>query len=233
MTGTSDDFLTWTEPHFLDYPGATPEHLYTNTVQPYPGRADILIGFPTRFLPPTQQTEPTFMASRDGTTFRRYEEAIISHTAPANRDGNRSNYMAWGLVQLPGDDQWSVYAKEAYYTGSGSRLRRFTYRPDGLVALSAGENGGEAITRPIEFGGSKLVLNYRSAEKGYVRAELQDEDGRALTGVAVADCQRMNGDATAGAVQWTNAGDLASLAGRPVRLRLEIRDADVFAFRFE
>ncbi len=79
MTGTSDDFLTWTEPQFLDYPDAPPEHLYTNAVQPYPGAPHILIGFPTRFLPATQQTEPTFMVSRDGTTFHRYAEAVIPH----------------------------------------------------------------------------------------------------------------------------------------------------------
>src|SRR5262245_60200126 len=56
MTGTSDDFLTWTEPRFLDYPDTRPEHLYTNTVQLYPGAPHILIGFPTRFMPSTQQT---------------------------------------------------------------------------------------------------------------------------------------------------------------------------------
>src|SRR5262249_7240453 len=43
MTGTSDDFLHWTEPEFLDFRGAPPEHLYTNTVQPYPGAPHILI----------------------------------------------------------------------------------------------------------------------------------------------------------------------------------------------
>ena len=37
MTGTSDDFLSWTDPVWLDYPDATPEHLYTNTVRNYPG----------------------------------------------------------------------------------------------------------------------------------------------------------------------------------------------------
>src|SRR4029078_6972535 len=157
-----------TEPHFLDYPDSRPEHLYTNTIQPYPGLTEILIGFPTRFLPATQQTEPTFMVSRDGTAFRRYSDAIIPTTAPANRDGNRSNYMAWGLVQLPGEKDWSVFATEAYNPGRASRLRRFTYRPDGLVALAAGDKGGEAITRPLSFSGSKLVLNYHTGPKSAV-----------------------------------------------------------------
>ena len=233
MTGTSDDFLRWTEPQFLDYPDARPEHLYTNTIQPYPGAPHILIGFPTRFLPAKEQTEPTFMVSRDGATFRRYGEAIIPTTAPANRDGNRSNYMAWGLVQLSGsENEWSVFAKEAYYKGPGSRLRRFTYRKDGLVALSAREAGGEAITRPMECSGSKLVLNYRARPKGSVRVELQDADGRPLEHYSAAECEPLADDALAAVVSWRDRSDVASLAGRPVRLRLVVNDADVFSFQF-
>ncbi|MGE3818972.1 MAG: hypothetical protein AB7I30_06015, partial [Isosphaeraceae bacterium] len=92
MTGTSDDFLHWTDPSFLEYPDAPREHLYTNAVIPYPNAPHVLIGFPTRFLPATQQTEPTFMASRDGHTFHRFLDAVIPTTAPKDRDGNRCNY---------------------------------------------------------------------------------------------------------------------------------------------
>jgi hypothetical protein len=166
-------------------------------------------------------------------TFRRYTDAIIPTTAPANRDGNRSNYMAWGLLQLPGDKEWSVYAKEAYYTGSGSRVRRFTYRTDGLVALTAGADGGEAITRPLRFGGAKLVLNYRAAPKGSVRVELQDAAGQPLGGFAATDSQVLQGDATSAVAAWSKGTDLASLADQPVRLRFVLNDAELFSFRFE
>jgi hypothetical protein len=234
MTGTSDDFLHWTEPEFLDYPGSPAEHLYTNTVQQYPGAPHILIGFPTRFLPKTQQTEPTFMVSRDGQSFRRYARAVIPPTATANRDGNRSNYMAWGLAQLPGaPNEWSVFAKEAYYTGPASRLRRFTYREGGLVALTANDKGGEAITRPLEFSGSKLVLNYKAAPKGSVRVELQDADGKPLAGHAAADSRSLGGDEFNAVAAWNQRNDLASLAGQPVRLRFVLADAELFSFRFE
>jgi hypothetical protein len=234
MTGTSDDFVHWTEPQFLEYVGAPPEHLYTNTVQPYPGALHLLIGFPTRFLPATQQTEPTFMVSRDGTSFRRYRDAVIPTSAPANRDGNRSNYMAWGLVQLPGQsNEWSVFAKEAYYTGTGSRLRRFTYRPDGLVALTAGADGGEVLTRPLTFRGQRLLLNYRARPNGSLQVELLDADGHPLGGFAATDNTPLSGDSLSTAAAWTNGSDLASLAGQPVRLRFILHDAELFSFRFE
>jgi len=233
MTGTSDDFLHWTEPTFLDYRGAPDEHLYTNTVRPYPGAPHILIGFPTRFLPATQQTEPIFMVSRDGLSFQRYAEAVIPRTAPADRDGNRSNYMAWGLVHLPGQDrEWSVYAKEAYYTGVGSRLRRFTYRRDGLVGLTAGADGGEALTRPLRFSGSKLILNYRTGKSGTLRIEVTDVEGRLLEGFALADNQPLQGDSLDAVVQWSKGSNLGTLSARLVRLRLALQDAEVFSVQF-
>jgi hypothetical protein len=233
MTGTSEDFLTWTEPQWLDYTGAPPEHLYTNAVRNYPGAPHILIGFPTRFLPPKQQTEPTLMVSRDGTHFHRYQDPVIPPTAPEMRDGNRSNYMAWGLHQLPGKaNEWSVYAKEAYYTGKGSRLRRFTYRPDGLAALAASVNGGEAITRPIEVGGRRLIVNFRTAGKGTVRVEVQDADGKPCQGFALSDCKLLAGDDLAAEVAWSGGSDLGSLVGQSARLRFVLQDAELFSFRF-
>src|SRR5262245_51131496 len=233
MTCTSDDFLTWTPPTFLNYPNAALEHLYTNAVQPYERAPHLLLGFPTHFLPEKEQTEPTFMASRDGETFYRWTAAVIPRTAPKDRDGNRSNYMSWGLVELPGHDkELSVYAKEAYYTGPGSRLRRFAYRVDGFVSVHAGAEGGELVTRPLRFSGEKLVLNFVTARQAQVRVELQDADGKPLEGLALDDCQPLQGDAVSQAVTWKSGTDLRKWAGKPVRLRLELRDSEVFSFRF-
>jgi hypothetical protein len=233
MTGTSNDFLHWTDPAFLEYHGAPKEHLYTNAVMPYIRAPHILIGFPTRFLPAEQQTEPTFMTSRDGRVFCRYPEAVIPRTAPKDRDGNRCNYMGWGLVQLPGRDrELSVYATEAYYTGPGSRVRRFVYRPDGFVALHADPDGGEAITKPVCFQGRSLVLNFRTTTSGSVQVEIQDGTGNPLDGFRASDSQELSGDEIAHHLTW-KTGDLSTLAGRAVRLRFILKGADLFSFRFE
>ncbi len=103
----------------------------------------LLLGFPTRFQPRTQQVEPIVMASRDGESFQRWPDVLIPHTAPQDRDGNRSNYLAYGLLSLPGRPrELSLYATEAYYTGPDSRVRRFTSRVDGFVALQCGAKAG-------------------------------------------------------------------------------------------
>jgi hypothetical protein len=234
MTGASDDFLHWTEPQFLQYRDAPTEHLYTNAVQCYPGAPHVLIGFPTRFLPATQQTEPILMVSRDGLSFQRFGEPAIPRSAPADRQGNRSNYMAWGLVQLPGQkEEWSVYATEAYYTGKGSRLRRFSYRRDGLVALTANHEGGEALTRPLRFSGNKLVVNCRTSGNGAVRMEVTDLEGRPLDGLSLVTSQALSGNRIDAVAHWSKGSDLSSLAGRTIRLRLVLQDAELYSIQFQ
>jgi len=234
MTGTSSDFLSWTEPVFLEYPDAPQEHLYTNAIRYYERAPQLLIGFPTRFHPERHdQVEPTFMSSRDGRTFHRWLEALIPVTAPENRDGNRSNYMAWGLVQLPGNDkEYSVYATEAYYTGPDSRLRRFTYRVDGFVSVHASAAGGQLLTKLLCFAGSQLTLNAATADAGRIRVEIQDAAGRPLAGFALADCRPFHGDALEHTVTWTGGADLGSMAGQPVQLRFELQDADLYSLQF-
>lgn len=234
MTGTSTDFRQWTDPVYLSYPGAPKEHLYTNAIQPCDRAPHLLLGFPTRFLPQRgQQVEPTFMTSRDGLTFQRWTEALIPVTAPENRDGNRSNYMAWGLLTLPGQDrEHSVYATEAYYKGPAGRLRRFTYRIDGFVSVQATAEGGTLLTKPLQFTGAELTINYRAAPAGSVRVEIVDANSQPLPGFGLADCQELRGDAIDQVVTWKGNADVSALAGRPVRLRFALREADVFAFQF-
>lgn len=233
-TATSEDFLDWGPHADLTYGDAPDEHLYTNAIRPCPRAPHILIGFPTRYHPERgSQVEPTFMASRDGRAFHRWLEPLIPVTAPKDRDGNRSNYMAWGLVQLPGNDrEYSVYASEAYYTGPDSRLRRFTYRVDGFVSCRAAAGGGELITKPLVFDGRQLVINFATREGGSVRVEIQDAGGTPVPGFTVADAPDITGDRIEQVVAWKQGPDLGGLAGKPVRLRFVLNNADLYSIRF-
>lgn len=237
MTGTSNDFVNWTKPVLLKYPGAPAEHLYTNAVRPYPRAPHILIGFPTRYLPQQgQRVEPTFMASRDGVTFRRWLDAVIPEDAPKDRGSNRSNYMAWGLVELPDrPHHYSVYATEAYYTGPDSRLRRFEYRKDGFVSVRGGPQSGELLTRPIVLGklAERLVLNFRTADGGSARVGLETADGKKIAGYALEDCSPLTGDAIHKSVSWEEGADVSSLKGKTVRLRFQLKRADLFSLQFQ
>ena len=241
LTCTSTDFQNWTEPVFLEYPDAPPEHLYTNAIVPYYRAPHIFIGFPKRFLPSRNPTghfktgtsDVLLMSSRDGRTFRRWAEPVIPEDAPEDRAGNRSNYMAWGLLPTPGNDrEYSVYASENYLSRTPTRLRRFTYRLDGFVALRGGEQGGQLTTKPMKVAGGQLEVNYLARPGGYVRAEIQDAEGQPLAGFAAEDCEPLKGDQIARVVSWR--GDKQGpFTQNPVRVRFDVKDADVYAFRFK
>lgn len=232
MTSTSKDFLSWSPPRKLTYPGAPNQHLYTNAIRPYFRAPHIRIGFPTRYLPGTSQVEPVFMSSRDGVTFHRFDEAVIPRTAPRDRDGNRSNYMAYGLVSLPDDErQLAVFGTEAYYRGPDSRLRRFTYRVDGFVSIR-GDNEGELLTKPFTFAGRDLVLNYRADSAGQISVEVQREDGTPIPGLDLGSCRTLAGDELAKSVDWESQAKLKELSGEPVRLRIVLKNADLYSIRF-
>ena len=237
MTGTSKNFLnwtSWTEPQLLEFDDDIgDQHMYTNAVMPYPRAPQILIGFPTRLLPDQgDRVEPILMASRDGRKFKRWDKPVIPEDAPKDRKGNRSNYMAWGLVPTPGSDrEYSMYSPENYLSSTPTRLRRFTYRVDGFVALRGGKDGGQLTTRPLKVAGGHLEINYVARRGGRVRVEIQHADGRPLRNFSAADCDALNGDEIAKTVTWKTDGN-GPFTAQPVRVRFEVKDADVFSFRF-
>ncbi len=235
MTGTSKDFVNWTDPVLLDYGDAPNQHLYTNAVKHYERAPHILLGFPTRFLPKdSSRVEPTFMSSRDGRNFRRWLDPVVPEDAPKDRGGNRSNYMGWGVVQLPGhDNELSVYATEAYYTGPDSRIRRFAYRLDGFVSARASGKGGELLTKPLVFDGDKLVINCKTSRSGSVQVELQTADGTPIENFKLANCTPTAGDFVQHEVKWGGKSSVKSLAGQPVRLRFVLKNADLYSLKFQ
>lgn len=225
-TATSRDFIHWENEADLEYASGTPvEHLYTNAIQKYFRAPHLFIGFPTRYEPKSQQVEPVLMTSRDGRMFHRYGEAVIPRTAPKDRNHNRSNYMVWGMFQLPGKPrEISVYGTENYYEPTPGRLRRFVYRVDGFVALRGGADGGTMTTRPLHVNAEQLVLNYQVHAGGSLEIEVLDASGQTV-GVS----QPIAGDEVDAAVAWKQKPNLVK---EVVQLRFTIRNADVYSLRF-
>ena len=93
-------------------------------------------------------------------------------------------------------------------------------------------SGGELVTRPLKFAGNRLHLNFATSAAGSVQVELQQPDGTAMPGFALAECNELFGDTVDRVVTWKGGGDVRSLVGKPVRLRFELKDADVYSFQF-
>ncbi|MCP4788358.1 MAG: hypothetical protein GY903_18090 [Fuerstiella sp.] len=82
------------------------------------------------------------------------------------------------------------------------------------------------------FQGSTLELNYSTSAAGSVSVEIQDVNGDPIDGRALADCHEIFGDEIERTVTWKDGTGLKQLAGRPVRLRFVMKDADLFSFQF-
>ena len=86
---------------------------------------------------------------------------------------------------------------------------------------------------PIIFDGGNLALNFATSGAGSVRVELQEPEGTPIAGHALADGPEIYGDHLRFIVRWNDAGgDLRAWAGRPVRLRFVLRDADLYSLQF-
>ncbi|HEY6170507.1 MAG TPA: hypothetical protein VI454_20910 [Verrucomicrobiae bacterium] len=263
-TATSKDFLKWNPHADVKYVDSPAEHLYTNQVKPYHRAPNLLIGFPTRYvergwsdsmraLPEAEHrewraaanerygtaiTEGLLMASRDGVTFKRWNEAFLRPGIEREGTWNYGHqYIGWHVVEtksaLEGaPNELSLYASESYWTGDSSAVRRYTLRLDGFVSVNAPMGGGELVTKPVKFSGANLLLNFATSAAGGVQVELQDEAGHARPGFVLDDCPPIFGDAIERRVTWKGGGDVSRLAGKPVRLRFVLNDADLYAFHF-
>ncbi len=187
----------------------------------------------------TAITEGLFMASRDGVKFKRWNEAFLR---PGIERPGTWNYghqaLSWPPVEtksaLAGaPDELSFYAPESYWTGESDEVRRYTLRLDGFVSVQAPMKGGELVTKPLRFTGRQLSLNFSSSAAGDVRVEIQDLAGNPLPGYSLADCPPIFGDTIARTVTWKTGSDVSALAGKAVRLRFSMKDADVFSFQFQ
>ena len=113
-----------------------------------------------------------------------------------------------------------------------------TWRQDGFVSLEA-ESEGACSTLLISFAGSRMEVNAWTRFGGNIRVELADasEDNRrthapAIPGRSLEDCDPISGDFLNRTVTWRGDSDLSAWAGRPVRVRLQMRRARLYAMQF-
>ncbi len=240
MRSISEDFLRWSDPEPVRFQDARNEHMYTNGIRPYFRAPHIYLGVPARFVPHRQKiaehstggiSDAVLIAGRDGCAFERWEEGFLRPGPEPEVWTDRNNYPAWGLVQTS-PTELSLYWSE-HYRHPGNRLRRGVLRIDGFAALhAAADELGEALTRPLVFTGARLVVNYATSAIGSLRFALCDEAGKALAGFDLADSEVLFGNEIGHEVVWRGGASPGALAGRPVRLRIRMQDAQLFAFQF-
>ena len=88
--------------------------------------------------------------------------------------------------------------------------------------MDAANTPGTLTTQALLFRGNRLHLNIHTAGSGSVKVALLQPDGTPNPGFTASDCE----------VLWKADPDLSALAGKPVRVQLEMRNAKLFPQQF-
>ncbi len=252
---TSPDFLHWAPAVDMTFGDAPNEHLYTNQTVAYFRAPHLYVGTAARFWPgrrsltdeqvaalkledranygglKLETSDAVLLTSRGGNSYdRTFLESLVRPGTDLKNWTARTNYPARGIVPT-GPTEMSIYVQR-HYGQPTHYLERLTLRTDGLAAVHAGYEPGEVVTKPITFDGQQLTLNLSTSAAGGVSVEIQDAAGQPIPGFTLAECNELNTDDLARVVTWNNRSDVSSLAGKPIRLRFRLKDADLFALQF-
>ncbi len=251
---TSPDFVNWSKPvqmRYSDTGTGVPSHqLYTNQTQPYFRAPHIYLSTAARFMHKRQVITPEqaaeinvhpkyfqdtsdaiLMSSRGGDLYdRTLMGALIRPGIGARNWVSRTNYPALNIVQT-GDKEMSLFVNQDYGQPT-AHLHRYSFRLDGLASVKAPLAGGTLVTRPITLSGNPLKLNFATSAAGGIRVEIQEPGGQPLPGFSLSDCNEVIGNEIARSVLWKDSDRLDSLAGKTVRLKLDLRDVDLYAIEY-
>jgi len=123
---------------------------------------------------------------------------------------------------------WEALAE---HLNSGSfTIGLMRHRRNGWVSFDAGTQTGTLVTRVLRAGRT-LRINARTHANGSIRIEVLGADGTDIPAYCGVDSATFAGDSTDRLVSWRN-GKLTRLPETPVRIRLGLQNAEVFALQF-
>ncbi len=256
----SKDFRTWSAPVLMEYRNpsmqAPIEHLYTNQTHPYFRAPHLYVAIAARFMPGRRvltdeqaaaihvnpgyfkdTSDAIFMTTRPaegsahiGVYDRTFLEGFIRGGIGAQNWVSRTNYPALNVVPT-GPHEMSVFVNQDYAQPT-AHTRRYSLRTDGFASLHCGYAGGHAITKPLVFAGRELFLNFSTSAAGGVKVGFEDVDGKPVPGFGLEECVMQIGNELDRKVTWKSGVDVSTLAGKTLRLRFSMKDADIFSFQF-
>jgi len=257
---TTKDFINFEHHGELNYgEDNIPMQFYTNHVSKYHRTKDMFIGFPTRYfdrwedaenfeqMPLSERhafvtkywnregtalTDCVIITSRDGINFNKHDEAYLTPGIEAATNWWYGNcYPVYGLHEMEsyteGAPNELVFYMPDHYRINSCEMYRYTTRLDGFFSWYAKHRGGTILTKPFTFVGSELEINFSTSALGDIIITVCDEDGNAIEGYKSI---KIFGNSVDRKVKFEKS--LCDLAGKPVRLKIELHDCDLYSFKF-
>ncbi|MBL8817201.1 MAG: hypothetical protein JNL58_14335 [Planctomyces sp.] len=255
---TSQDFRTWSSAEMMTHwhdsgdgpqPAAV-EHLYTSQTSPYFRAPHIYLAVAARFFEGRQvltteqataigvdpkyfgdTSDAVLMSTRGGSRYdRTFMEGFLRPGIGPENWVSRTNYPALNLLQTS-PVELSLYVNQNYAQPT-AHVRRYSLRLDGFSSLHAGAAEGIMSSRILHFTGDRLSINFSTSAGGGVKIELQDPDGTPYPGFSLDDCREQIGNEIDRTVLWNGRSDLSAVQGKSVRMKIVLRDADLYSFQF-
>ena len=254
----SEDFVNWTPAQQIRYDDEEDIPLYTSCISQYLNAPHLLVGFPSRYVERKEWnssfeelcgkekrqsrmkihpryglavTDCIFMVSRNGMDFHRFGEAFMRPEIENGRNWVYGDcYPARGFAvtksPFPGaPDELSMYVFTNHWMGIPSTLDRYSIRMDGFASLHAGAKEEHATTKVFVFQGNDFFINFETSALGYMQFTISDFDGNECSSCEVF------GNSLDRKVHFEN-GTLSAFAGKPVRMHIRMRDADLYSLQF-
>jgi hypothetical protein len=209
------------------------EQLYTNCRTAVPGAPDQHLMFPTIWKGSIDDTTRIAMAaSHDGKLWHWVPGGDLLHTRSF---GGWDGGCIWGtpdLIEFPNGDWALPYiannVPHKYPRGKRTSDTGYAVWEKGRLAALETDETGEFTMIPIMVPGTTLKINAVTKRTGWVKVEVLGVDGRSL-----AECQPLTGDLLWAPVTWKRAASLNDDASRPVTLRIELKQGQLFGLQFD
>lgn len=251
----SSDGLTWTKPiegpvfgaDDLD-PDAT--QIYGMPVFPYQG---LYIGTPwmyhSRFIKyGDYNADRMYEAQLDSSNLIDVQMAWSWNLISWNRTPDRKPFIAlgrkpefdWAMILTSttpvvlNDKLYFYYGAfdrphDAYEGITGS-VGLATLRLDGFCSMQAEDKEGWFISRREVFKTPKVAVNAKTAQNGYVTAEIYDRNNNVVKGFSRTDCVPFTGDSVHGVIEWKTKSFPSDFTTKDKKIKFYLQNAEMYSY---
>jgi hypothetical protein len=156
-----------------------------------------------------------FVKGRSALTEKQSDTIGLKTSQDIRYDGDCSEVVL--LTSHAGSTRYDRTFMESFVR-PGPGYSNWVSRTNGFASLNAPYSGGEAITQPFIHTGHELEINYRTGAAGSLRMEIQNADGKPISGYALSDCPEILDDKIIRIVTWQNGSKITD-SSDPIRLR--------------